>query len=69
MSNLQIIYQKMYDSDRSIREQALADLGRWALETCLFFGVEFEIAAQVALTFVGGIRREFVEPSIERAKK
>lgn len=62
MTTLALICKDIHHPDKLIREQALTDLGRWALETCLVFGVEFETAAGAAQTFVAGIRREFVEP-------
>jgi hypothetical protein len=31
---------------------------RWVFDTCIAFGAEPEIAAEVAAAFVGGVRRE-----------
>lgn len=40
------------------RDQALADLGQWVIDTCLLFGCQPETAWQVAATFTRGLRKE-----------
>jgi hypothetical protein len=43
------------------REQALIVLGQWAIDTCLLFGCQPELAWQVAATFIRGLRGEINE--------
>lgn len=49
-------FEALHDPAR--REQALADLGQWVVDTCLLFGCRPETAWQVATTFTRGLRRE-----------
>lgn len=49
-------FETLHDPDR--RDQALADLGQWVIDTCLIFGCRPELAWQVAATFTKGLRKE-----------
>jgi hypothetical protein len=49
-------FEVLHNSDT--RDQALIDLGQWAIDTCLLFGCCPETAWEVAAIFIRGLRKE-----------
>lgn len=59
-------FEALHDPDR--RDQALADLGQWVIDTCLIFGCRQELGWEVAALFVRGLRKD-LEANNERTKR
>lgn len=49
-------FEKLHNPDS--RDEALAALGQWVIDTCLFFGCRSELAFLVAAEFTKGLRLE-----------
>ncbi len=49
-------FEKLHNPDS--RDEALAAIGQWVIDTCLLFGCRPELAWEVAVEFTKGLRLE-----------
>lgn len=50
------------------REQKLADMGQWVVDTCKLFGAEPETAYKCGALFCAGLRREWTKQREEQTE-